>query len=44
MSKLKILFMGTPDYAEASLKALCENGENIVGVITGEDKMKGRGM
>lgn len=44
MSKLKILFMGTPDYAEASLKALCENGENVVGVITGEDKMKGRGM
>lgn len=44
MSKLKILFMGTPDYAEASLRALCENGENIVGVITGEDKMKGRGM
>jgi methionyl-tRNA formyltransferase len=36
--------MGTPDYAEASLKALCENGENVIGVITGEDKMKGRGM
>lgn len=36
--------MGTPDYAQASLKALCENGENVIGVITGEDKMKGRGM
>ena len=44
MSKLRILFMGTPDYAQASLKALCENGEDVIGVITGEDKMKGRGM
>ncbi len=44
MSSLKILFMGTPDFAEASLKALCEAGENVVGVVTGEDKMKGRGM
>ena len=38
MSKLKILFMGTPDYAEASLKALCENGENVVGIVYGADK------
>lgn len=44
MSGLKILFMGTPDFAEASLSALCGAGENVVGVITGEDKMKGRGM
>ncbi len=44
MSSLKILFMGTPDFAECSLKALCEAGENVVGVVTGEDKMKGRGM
>ena len=44
MSALKILFMGTPDFAECSLKALCEAGENVVGVVTGEDKMKGRGM
>lgn len=44
MSKLKILFMGTPDFAECSLRALADAGENIVGVITGEDKMKGRGM
>ena len=44
MSGLKILFMGTPDFAEMSLRALCEAGENVVGVVTGEDKMKGRGM
>lgn len=44
MSNLRILFMGTPDFAEMSLKALCEAGENVIGVVTGEDKMKGRGM
>ena len=44
MSKLRILFMGTPDFAECSLRALAKNGENVVGVITGEDKMKGRGL
>lgn len=36
--------MGTPDFAECSLRALCEAKENVIGVITGEDKMKGRGM
>lgn len=35
--------MGTPDFALASLKALCEAGENIVGVVTQTDKPKGRG-
>ena len=41
---LKILFMGTPDFAEACLRALMENGQNVVGVITQPDKQKGRGM
>ncbi len=41
---LKILFMGTPDFAEMSLRALIENGQNVVGVITQPDKQKGRGM
>lgn len=44
MSHLSILFMGTPDFAEASLRALCEAGEKVVGVVTGEDKRTGRGM
>lgn len=44
MSGLKILFMGTPDFAEVSLRALHDAGKTIVGVITGEDKMRGRGM
>ena len=41
---LKILFMGTPDFAESCLKALVENGQNVAGVITQPDKQNGRGM
>ncbi|MBE6547989.1 MAG: methionyl-tRNA formyltransferase [Ruminococcaceae bacterium] len=40
---MKILFMGTPDFALVSLKALCEAGHEIVTVITQPDKPKGRG-
>lgn len=40
---LRIVFMGTPDFAVASLKALVENGYQIVGVITPPDKPAGRG-
>ncbi|MFT4736024.1 MAG: methionyl-tRNA formyltransferase [Cyclobacteriaceae bacterium] len=42
-TKLKIVFMGTPDFAAASLEALVKNGADIVGVITAPDKPKGRG-
>ena len=41
---LKILFMGTPDFAEASLEKLYNAGLEIVGVVTNPDKQKGRGM
>ena len=41
---LKILFMGTPDFAEACLKALVENGQNVLAVVTQPDKQNGRGM
>ena len=41
---LRIVFMGTPEFAVASLKALVEKGYNIVGVITAPDKPAGRGM
>lgn len=41
---LRILFMGTPDFAEACLRALVENGQNVVGVISQPDKQNGRGM
>ena len=40
---MKILFMGTPDYALASLRALVSSGDEIVGVLTQPDKPKGRG-
>ena len=41
--ELRIVFMGTPDFAVASLSALVENGYNVVGVITAPDKPAGRG-
>lgn len=40
---MRIIFMGTPDFAVASLKTLVEAGYNIVGVITATDKYGGRG-
>lgn len=43
MKDLKIIFMGTPHFAVASLKALVENNYTIVGVITAPDKPAGRG-
>lgn len=42
---MRIVFVGTPDFAVVSLKAIIEDGKHeIVGVITAEDKPKGRGM
>lgn len=41
---LRIIFMGTPEFAVASLDALVKAGCNIVGVITAPDKPGGRGM
>ena len=41
---LKIVFMGTPDFALESLKAIYEAGHNIEAVVTNIDKPKGRGM
>lgn len=41
---LRIVFMGTPEFAVASLDALLQAGCNIVGVITAPDKPAGRGM
>ena len=40
---MKIVFMGTPDFAVATLNALVEAKHNIVGVITSPDKPAGRG-
>ncbi len=40
---MKIMFMGTPDFAVSSMNALCESGHEISAVITMPDKPKGRG-
>ena len=39
---LRIVFMGTPDFAVASLQRLVEGGYNVVGVVTATDKPVGR--
>lgn len=44
MKDLRIIFMGTPDFAVATLKTLVEAKYNIVGVITAPDKPAGRGQ
>ncbi len=44
MSDLRIVFMGTPDFAVESLKILLQNKYNVVGVITAPDKPAGRGQ
>ena len=41
---MKIVFMGTPDFAEKSLEAVYNAGHEIVGVVTNPDRPKGRGM
>lgn len=41
---LRIVFLGTPEFAKASLQALVEAGCTVVGVITAPDKPAGRGM
>ena len=40
--ELRIVFMGTPDFAVPSLAKLVENGYNVVGVVTMPDKAIGR--
>jgi len=44
MADLRIIFMGTPEFAVPGLKMLVEAGYNIVGVITAPDKPSGRGQ
>lgn len=41
---MKIVFMGTPDFAKESLEAIYNAGHEILGVVTNVDKPKGRGM
>ncbi len=41
---MRIVFMGTPDFAVATLQRLVENNMNVVGVVTAPDKPTGRGL
>lgn len=41
---IRIVFLGTPEFAVASLEALIEAGANVVAVVTAPDKPAGRGM
>ncbi|HSD63430.1 MAG TPA: methionyl-tRNA formyltransferase [Ignavibacteriaceae bacterium] len=41
---MKIIFMGTPDFAVPSLKRLCESIHKVVAVVTAPDKERGRGQ
>ena len=41
---LRIVFMGTPEFAVPSLRALVRSGYNVVGVVTTPDKPAGRGQ
>ena len=40
---MRIVFMGTPEFAVASLEALIEAGQDVVGVVTAPDRPAGRG-
>ena len=41
---MRVVFMGTPDFAVGSLKALLDAGHTVVGVFTQPDKPQGRKM
>ena len=41
---MRIIFMGTPDFAKESLEAVYNAGHEILGVVTNPDKLQGRGM
>jgi methionyl-tRNA formyltransferase len=41
---MRIVFMGTPDFAVPSLEALLKSGDQVVGVVTQPDRPKGRGQ
>ena len=42
-NELRIVFLGTPDFAVESLRRIVDGGYNVVGVVTMPDKPAGRG-
>lgn len=43
MKKLRVVFMGTPEFAVASLDAICKSSHEVIAVVTATDKPAGRG-
>ena len=43
MAKMKVVFMGSPDFAVDSLKAILDKGYEVAAVVTATDKLGGRG-
>jgi len=41
---MRLVFMGTPDFASASLEALLRSNDSVVGIVTQPDRPKGRGQ
>ena len=41
---MRVVFMGTPDFAVASLDAICHSSHQVVGVVTVPDRQAGRGL
>ena len=41
---MRIVFMGTPEFAVPSLEALLQSDDTVVGIVTQPDKPKGRGQ
>lgn len=41
---MKVVFMGTPDFAVSSLHAICQSSHQVVGVVTVPDRQTGRGL
>ncbi|PWN63152.1 methionyl-tRNA formyltransferase [Chryseobacterium oncorhynchi] len=44
MKSLKVVFLGTPEFAKTSLEAIHQSHHNVVGVVTVADKASGRGQ
>ena len=40
---MKVLFMGTPEFAVNTLESIIQEGHEVIGVVTQPDKVKGRG-
>ncbi|MGL6037974.1 MAG: formyltransferase family protein, partial [Soonwooa sp.] len=44
MKSLKVVFLGTPEFAKTALEAIHQSHHDVVGVVTATDKASGRGQ